>query len=228
MSRIDTHSNGKSKVFSRPEQNSQLLKLPQELQDHVVSDVQTGDLSSLSKACVDLRVTALPFLFQEIVLDSESPRTESLIRSLQRTLEKSAPLAGMIKTLHIKKARTSSDVLDRLIPYTYNLSTLCYDYFVDQSGGNRYDRIDAHRLSNQLSPVKDTLAHLKVTYEVEIPDEYFHERNIVGECSLKHLSALRTLEIPLYVLLGWDSKTAPRIMDMLPAGLFRLHFEEDA
>lgn len=231
-------------AFVRPAQTSSLFKLPQELHDNIHLHLPRKDLSSLAKTCTTLSAATLPSLYGEIVVDfefdetdwriRESPETlrrireiERQIRALERTISGSAVLAGMIKTLQINRATTSSNILDSLLPHTWNLTTLVYDIMIDQLG-EMPDSIDGQRLSNQLNHVKDTLTLLKITYELVNVAGEFAKRHVFNNCSVSHLSELRTLDIPLDILLGWEPANAPKTVDTLPRSLITLIFGEDA
>lgn len=232
MTLPDASSDQTSTESSRPGQNSPLLNLPQELQDEILLHVPRRDLSSLSKTCLALRATTLPFLFREIVVDVEflpmSPRTKLIVQSLKQTL-KDTQLAGMVKILRVTQARTGSDILDQILPHTPNLSTLLYEYLIDQARytwSHHTDHIEAQRLSHQLNPVKDTLKHLKITYQIDVRDDYINGP-VSQHCSLKHLSVLSNLKIPFFVLLGLNPELAPKLGDVLPRSLVSLSFEDD-
>ncbi|KAF2792047.1 hypothetical protein K505DRAFT_339018 [Melanomma pulvis-pyrius CBS 109.77] len=228
-------------AFVRPAQTSPLFKLPQELLDNINLYLPRKDLSSLSKTCTILSNATLRSLYGVIVLEypeivwwnqyhstvlDQVREIDRQVQALERTISESTVLAGMIKTIRIIRAKRF-DNLDRLLPHTRNLTTLFYDMVVDQFTAFKPGSVDAQRLHNQLIPVQDTLTRLEITYDLDEVSTAFAHRWVFNNCSVSHLSKLRTLIIPHDILLGWDPTKAPKLVDALPRSLINMTFGED-
>jgi hypothetical protein len=104
-------------------------------------------------------------------------------------------------------------------------------YQIDQRvrAGGPTDSIQGNALSSGLASVKDTLEHLKISYTLRA--EVFSHAATNGHCSLDGLESLRTVEIPLFLLLGFyprgEQSAPPSLADVLLAGLVVLKFGED-
>lgn len=132
----------------------------------------------------------------------------------------------MVHTLQAQRVLSDSDVLDRILPHTHKLTTLVYTFRIDQTVSRR-DFIDRQRLSDQLSFVRNTLTNLKVTYELAWECGEFANNTVINICSLKDMAVLKTLDIPFYLLLGWEPDKAPKLADVLPRSLVTLTLGED-
>lgn len=221
-----------TKANNRPIQNSRLLLLPQELKDMVVDSVRSlQDLSYLSKTCLDLRETVLPFLFRDINIEVSEDRGLHLLRTISE-LGDHQRFAHMIRTFKLRiircRLRSCSLVLE-LIQAAPKLRRLEIHYQLDQSqgSGSHCDNVDGNALSSALTSVKDTLEHLKISYEFEIDGGEFAQPTTSGFCSLQQLHRLRTADIPFFLLLGWYPDEAPALADVLPRSLSALRFGDE-
>ncbi|KAF2677521.1 hypothetical protein K458DRAFT_240534, partial [Lentithecium fluviatile CBS 122367] len=220
---------------------SPLLNLPQELKDVVVSHLRREDIARLRRTCRSLGTTTLPFLYQDIALQStESNKTypkESTASSrkldephhalLLRTFFESSDLSALVKSLSFRRISPESAMPKNILAFTPNLTTIHYDYFVIRNE-DCVNQINAYSLSTALRQVRNTLKHLKITYKA---DENYSNLELYtyshGHCSLATMSRLEILEIPLNILLDYGPEKAPRLADVLPRGLIRFGFVPD-
>lgn len=161
----------------------------------------------------------------------EQPRQLLLLR----TLSESPQLGEMIKTLRFRTTHVLLHSPTDIMAFAPKLATLEYDYHIEQSdcehdtclgwGCEAGLVLDAYDLASALDSVKNTLTHLKISYELYI--QLWPEPHITGHCSLKPLSKLKTASIPLGVLLGFDPANAPMISDVLPPSLIHLTLAKD-
>lgn len=217
--------------WTRPTQASGLVTLPQELQDIIFSNVSREDRLRLYRTCQVLRNTALPFLAQDLREITFTTKPNPVKRMWQDVLEselrESYGLRELIKTLRLH----SMDPSARHTPWAFtssSLTTLEHDFFIDGSQRSDHPCLDTRQLASNLYCHKDTLTHLKISYEVSDHFDDQHDKQYTrGQCSLRTLLQLKTLTIPLAVLLGRAPDPTVKISDMLPPSLIEFTIGED-
>lgn len=216
--------------FTRPPQNSRLLTLPQELHDIIVTFVPRADLLNLYSTCAAFAYTIVPFLLRDITFDWTRPRCLQRQHSLLQRLSQSPDLCPMIRTLTFGKQPIENTTPTEILSLTSKLTTLSYDFHTNTDyppdGGADPSPLCACCLASTLYSVKDSLTHLNINYHGWF-DIAYTDAHVVGHCTLKPLSCLKTAKIPFCVLLGCDPDNAPRIADVLPSRLEELTIRED-
>ncbi|KAH7138734.1 hypothetical protein B0J11DRAFT_610222 [Dendryphion nanum] len=215
---------------SRPTQASRLLTLPNELVELIVEFVNTRqDISRLSRSCRALRAIALPFLFGNISIDASRRCCLSLMRTISE-LGNYQRFAPMVRTFELCASENGSDTLVLgLIQTAPRLTRINIHYKIDQHNHNRcrITQIVAEDLSAALINVKDTLVHLRITYDRRCDNDEFSFDVTTGHCSLQPLHRLRDADIPFFVLFGPWQEIAPTLADLLPCNLRTLRFGDD-
>jgi hypothetical protein len=221
--------------------HASLLGLPQELQDQVVSNFEANDyrrdarLLKLSLTCKSLRATCLPFIFGHLCLHPyprdgrPGPSRESV---LLHSLSSRANLGQHIRILEAKDLLPMDEAAEHLLEYTSRLKNLNYHYDLKYYRDRPLPYIDAIRLVRALKHVSLTLTALTISYRFgfgSLPDQQPSQKPQLPHvvCSFKQLPALKSLSIPITVLMGWDYERAPDLSDLLPPTLAHLHFEAD-
>lgn len=226
-----------------------LLDLPRELQDAIIAHLNSRQPSSerrfccmpdrtlldLSYTCKALRTACLPTIYKNINLiawemnvDQPFHRTAALLR----TLLSSDHLGRCIQTLEIRRLDPTDRTTEQLLEHTPRLAHLSYCYYIDFYEEGDPLPINTERLSGALGRVGGTLRHLTIGYKARTKYHGLSSRPrppiLHSPCSLKHLTLVEHLVIPLDVLLGSDVEQAPPLADVLPPGLISLHFERGA
>jgi hypothetical protein len=214
-----------------------------ELKDMVIGHVRSRrDLSILSQTCYDLREATLPFLFRVVEIS-----TSRGLNSLRTAFELGNPgrLADMVRTFKLRATfdyplnkgnrvcsnttQSADCVVLGLIYAATKLTRIEIHYQLDQLKPiGRYNAysIKGDALSNALTSAQATLKHLKLSYEAFIGSGIMRPA-VRGFCSLRQLQCLQTVDIPLFLLLGWRPIGAPALADVLPSSLKMLRFGDD-
>lgn len=107
----------------------------------------------------------------------------------------------------------------------------------DWLGFSAHDRsvIDWRELTAALGQIKTTLTCLTIVLDNAVYDEpnwesagyneIWQRKGCLG--SLRGLTALKRLEVPIFVLLGWYPQTCLNLAQVLPSGLSELCFRDD-
>jgi hypothetical protein len=218
-----------------------LLGLPQELQDQIVSNFEAkyyrrdARLLKLSLTCKSLRATCLPFIFRHIRLrlyprDGRSGPSRETV--LLHSLSSRANMGQHIRILEAKDLSPLDEAAEHLLEYTTRLKSLNYHYDLSYYRDRPLPYINAPRLVRALKHASLTLTDLTISYRFgygSTPDQRssFKPQLPHVVCSFKQLLALKSLSIPITVLMGWDFERAPDLSDLLPPNLAHLHFEAD-
>jgi hypothetical protein len=150
-----------------------------------------------------------------------------LLRTISQ-LEDDRHFAEWIRKFELIVLRNHSHVLE-LIQAAPNLSRLEVHYRLDQSIEEfKYSaHIKGSSLSSAMSCAKNTLKHLKISYELMAGGFILTHPTTSEFCSLQQLNCLQTVEIPFFLLLGCFPDKAPAIEDVLPRNLSILRFGDD-
>ncbi|KAF2657769.1 hypothetical protein K491DRAFT_714232 [Lophiostoma macrostomum CBS 122681] len=225
---------------SRLLQNSRLLSLPGELKALIIANVRNKvDLCSLSRTCFDIHEAAISQLYDEVDI-SLSGETGTL---LLRSISVQGGLDPIIKSLTLRAIVLEHRTLAlELIKATPGVTALNLEYALVQKPNTLwdYDSIDGNALSTALLSVKDTLQDLKISYTLK---SGFDHHTVIGYCSLQQLHRLKSVTIPLFLLLGWFPGgfmggagwwyppgyplEPPKLADVLPHSLTTLIFGDD-
>lgn len=223
-------------------QNSHILALPTEIQDLILARLSPTDLASICRVCRSLRTAALPWLYRDIKLESKYEKSSSTDRCrsldrvvreveiclLLRTISQAPELGALIRSLEFEWLSIASNTPKDVLGFTSQLAELRWEYYVAQDYVR--DCINCFHLASALKLVKDTLVRLHVSYYYEYHGVDNETPIMSGYCSLKPLSQLKYLTIPLYILLGFDWDTATLTIafeDALPRNLVNLTLGEE-
>jgi hypothetical protein len=223
---------------------SSLLTLPQELQDAIVrlgaTHEKGRDLLSLSYTCKTLRATCLPVIYEDIQLSAhrdhknnkrDHEREIQLIRAVSTS---SSDLGRLIKKLQLRHVNPYDLIAEQMLPFTINLTHLTYGVrvfpMVESPGG----WIDTKNLGLALAKVSRTLLDLNITLSLNIThDEDYINLTMLqpilshDAVSIKPLVSLRSLTIPVSLLMGSRAKNNPPLAGRLPSTLVHLSLKPD-
>jgi hypothetical protein len=222
---------------------SSLLTLPQELQDAIVrlgaTHEKGRDLLSLSYTCKTLRATCLPVIYEDIQLSAhrdhknnkrDHEREIQLIRAVSTS---SSDLGRLIKKLQLRHVNPYDLIAEQMLPFTINLTHLTYGVrvfpMVESPGG----WIDTKNLGLALAKVSRTLLDLNITMSLNItPEDYIVPTMLQPILShdavnIKPLVSLRSLTIPVSLLMGSRAKNNPPLAGRLPSTLVHLSLGPD-
>jgi hypothetical protein len=235
-SRRFTFANMSSKTEIQP--RASLSTLPQELQDTIVHLIVDGyqrgqGLLELSYTCRRLRATCLPIIYENIKLygyfDKSCMRLYRPERTLARTVSTSPAHVGQhIKKLELNGVEVRDDIAEQMLPHMVNLKTLIYKFEIQCNRDGLGTWPDTQTLGRALVTVAQSLEHLEITYQHQ-GDEPRGSGPIFphGTVLSTQLVALRSLLIPMSLLLGWRTDSNPHIADVLPTSLVQLNIHHD-
>lgn len=224
----------------RPVQCSELLRLPAELQNAIIRNVDRSDFNALMQTCVSLRAVVTPMILHHIVLSGFSPRLSLVVSTLEETMSKSKQAANIVRHLQLLGDDTLSDILSRLLPLTTHLRSLEYGCVVCEGPADN-DFINMQALNTALAFLGNSLTSLKITYILDMNECDAGGRPCVeGWLCVKGMTALRKLETTFTILFGPHqngleishnssllSEGAPELSDILPPGLEELKILPD-
>jgi hypothetical protein len=150
-----------------------------------------------------------------------------------------ASASPSLKTIILRHSEAGVKTLGKLLRAAPNLEVLQYD-FVQDIDLISYPNCPISRwnkLNEVLKPLRQTLKTLRMSidwYRSGIvnaeshwiwPEDSWSRRGAIGP--LTDFNQLETLELPVHVLLGWDSERAPKLADVLPPNLRELCLRDD-
>ncbi|KAF2738247.1 hypothetical protein EJ04DRAFT_587982 [Polyplosphaeria fusca] len=198
----------------------------------VPEDLQVQPFSQLDYKLLDavyVHLLHMPTLERAHLANVPSPIPFNYNRgSSQEERLYSLPIStqtSTLRSLELIQTGISETVLGKVLATTPKLTSLTYDPIINPRG-DRFGFMDGEELAAALAHVKNSLTDLKISYTGNFDEiETFHH------CSLRHMSTLKTLEVPMTVLLGWFNwqrkPKLPSIADSLPCRLEKLVLGED-
>jgi hypothetical protein len=153
---------------------------------------------------------------------------EASLYALYRAILEKPELGDLVKSLELVRTSIFTSVPKQILTLTPNLTTLHYDYLMPLAEKNRWGRnkIDCHDLQLVLDQVKGTLKQLKITY-MDLTEDVYTFSSSDGHCSLKALSELEVVEIPIFILVGNKHPYVIQFADTLSHSLVHLTFGKD-
>lgn len=133
------------------------------------------------------------------------------------------PCASTLTALHLCRSQVTEETLSQLLSATPNLKIFEYDFLCDMDYTTPCrDYLDCTALRRSLQLIKTSLETLIISVEflpgINAPDE--SPARVQGNLGcLNNLSKLRSLTVPMVVLLGWDPDTEMRLASNLPSEL---------
>ncbi|KAI1112287.1 hypothetical protein F5Y14DRAFT_272879 [Nemania sp. NC0429] len=229
--------------------------LPNECVDAIWAHLWPSDLQAAMRVSSAWARSAATVLYRDIHIDNPA-RLRSLLRTVQRrpdlaayvrrlklyesvmpdphgtrSLSGSAPSLlqhlPALQQLHLMGGWRGG--VDLILEHAPVLKSLQYEHWCDVN--DRRSLQDCDELNHGLRSLEHTLEHLHVHLELYSHDaEEVEDLRIVpvnGHLSLSRFTNLRTLRVPVALLLGWTPQLAPELDQVLPASLRSLSLTED-
>ncbi|KAL8741323.1 MAG: hypothetical protein Q9190_006061, partial [Brigantiaea leucoxantha] len=141
-----------------------------------------------------------------------------------------------ITSLTLRHTGLMGEDLGQLLRATPSLQSLEYHFHYDvdfrrRPGRSHQDLFDCEQLDKSLTHVYNTLTKLILSIRfssVQSDVDFGGFRGMKGRCtSLRHLTKLETLEIPILMLFGWEPDPHIMMGDLLPSALQTLSLTDD-
>jgi hypothetical protein len=133
------------------------------------------------------------------------------------------PQASMLTALDISHLR--EDLLCHLLTSAPALQDLTWNFHYKNLESQYFRFLDCAALPKALTQVQDTVQKLKITVEFNIDPRIstqWLDFGTSGTLYFKSFQEIKTLEVPLILLLGWDSISAQDLVQVLPNSI--VHF----